>query len=203
MRSSISLGRILGIPVGVSYTWFIILALVSYIVFGQLSLQLPRWGAFPLVGLAGATGLLFFGSILAHELAHSVMATRHSLPVRGITLFLLGGVSHITRGVEAALDRVYRCLCWPAAQPGYRRRLAGHRLSCGPRVPHRTPAGGRHSGYPVAGVDQPRPWPVQSAARLSAGRRPCSSSGSYGASRATTGWLPASLSCWDRPSQLY
>ena len=97
MRSSISLGRILGIPVGVSYTWFIILALVSYIVFGQLSLQLPRWGAFPLVGLAGATGLLFFGSILAHELAHSVMATRHSLPVRGITLFLLGGVSHITR----------------------------------------------------------------------------------------------------------
>ena len=97
MRSSISLGRILGIPVGVSYTWFIILALVSYIVFGQLSLQLPRWGAFPLVGLAGATGLLFFGSILAHELAHSVMATRHSLPVRGITLFLLGGVSHITK----------------------------------------------------------------------------------------------------------
>ena len=97
MRSSISLGRILGIPVGVSYSWFIILALVSYIVFGQLSLQLPRWGAFSLVGLAGATGLLFFGSILAHELAHSVMATRHSLPVRGITLFLLGGVSHITR----------------------------------------------------------------------------------------------------------
>ena len=97
MRSSISLGRIFGIPVGVSYSWFIILALVSYVVFGQLSLQLPRWGAFPLVGMAGATGLLFFGSILAHELAHSVMATRHSLPVRGITLFLLGGVSHISR----------------------------------------------------------------------------------------------------------
>ncbi len=97
MRSSISLGSIFGIPVGVSYSWFIILALVSYVVFGQLSLQLPRWGAFPLVGMAGATGLLFFGSILAHELAHSVMATRHSLPVRGITLFLLGGVSHISR----------------------------------------------------------------------------------------------------------
>ena len=55
MRSSISLGRIFGIPVGVSYSWFIILALVSYVVFGQLSLQLPRWGAFPLVGMAGAT----------------------------------------------------------------------------------------------------------------------------------------------------
>lgn len=97
MRSTISLGRIFGIPVGVSYTWFVVLLIVSYIVFGQFSVQLPRWGAISLIGMAGATGLLFFGSILAHELAHSLMATRHSLPVRGITLFLLGGVSHITR----------------------------------------------------------------------------------------------------------
>ena len=97
MRSSISLGRIFGISVGVSYSWFIILAIVSYVVYGQLSLELPRWGTGPLVGLAGATGILFFGSILAHELAHSVVATRSGVPVRGITLFLLGGVSHISR----------------------------------------------------------------------------------------------------------
>lgn len=97
MRSSISLGRIFGISVGVSYSWFIILAIVSYIVYGQLSLELPRWGTGPLVGLAGATGILFFGSILAHELAHSLVATRSGVPVRGITLFLLGGVSHISR----------------------------------------------------------------------------------------------------------
>ena len=97
MRSSISLGRIFGISVGVSYSWFIILVIVSYIVYGQLSLELPRWGTGPLVGLAGATGILFFGSILAHELAHSIVATRSGVPVRGITLFLLGGVSHISR----------------------------------------------------------------------------------------------------------
>ena len=97
MRSSISLGRIFGISVGVSYSWFIILVIVSYIVYGQLSLELPRWGTGPLVGLAGATGILFFGSILAHELAHSLVATRSGVPVRGITLFLLGGVSHISR----------------------------------------------------------------------------------------------------------
>lgn len=97
MRSSIPLGRIFGIPVGVSYSWFIILAIVSYILYGQLSLELPRWETGPLIGLAGATGLLFFGSVLAHELAHSVVATRSGIPVHGITLFLLGGVSHISR----------------------------------------------------------------------------------------------------------
>ena len=97
MNSTFSLGRIFGIPIGVSYTWFVILIIVSFLVFDQLAFQLPRWGIMPLAGMAGATGILFFGSILAHELAHSVMATRHSLPVRGITLFLLGGVSHISR----------------------------------------------------------------------------------------------------------
>ncbi len=97
MRTSIRLGRIFGIPVGVSYSWFLILALVSYLVYGQLVVELPRWGVGPLIGLAGATGFLFFGSILAHEMAHSLVATRSGVPVRGITLFLLGGVSHITR----------------------------------------------------------------------------------------------------------
>ena len=97
MNSTFSLGRIFGIPIGVSYTWFVILIIVSFLVFDQLAFQLPRWGIATLAGMAGATGILFFGSILAHELAHSVMATRHSLPVRGITLFLLGGVSHISR----------------------------------------------------------------------------------------------------------
>ena len=97
MRSTFSLGSIFGIPVGVSYTWFIILIIVAYVVFGQFSLQLPRWGAITLAVMAAGTGLLFFGSVLAHELAHSLMATRHSLPVRGITLFLLGGVSHISK----------------------------------------------------------------------------------------------------------
>lgn len=97
MRSTFSLGSIFGIPVGVSYTWFIILIIVAYVVFGQFSLQLPRWGAITIAVMAAGTGLLFFGSVLAHELAHSLMATRHSLPVRGITLFLLGGVSHISK----------------------------------------------------------------------------------------------------------
>ncbi len=97
MRSTLSLGSIFGIPIGVSYNWFLIFVVVSFLVFDQLTLQLPRWGTVAQVGMAGATGLLFFCSILVHELAHSIMANRHSLPVRGITLFLLGGVSHISR----------------------------------------------------------------------------------------------------------
>ena len=97
MRSSITFGKLLGIPIGISYSWFLTLALVTYVLYDQLSAELPRWGAGPLFGLAGVAGLLFFGSVIAHEMAHSLMAASRGVPVRGITLFLFGGVSHITR----------------------------------------------------------------------------------------------------------
>lgn len=95
MRGNISLGRVFGIPLRLHYTWFIIFALVTY--------QLVRYAAGQAYSLGQGismgilTSILFFASIITHELAHSIVATRNSISVREITLFVFGGVSQITR----------------------------------------------------------------------------------------------------------
>jgi Zn-dependent protease len=94
MRDSIGLGKILGVPLRLHYTWFIIF------VFLTVSLVLYVSGDYPIeqrIILGIITSALFFGSIIVHELAHSVLAIRNGIPVKDITLFIFGGVSQITR----------------------------------------------------------------------------------------------------------
>ena len=100
MGPTISLGRVLGIPLSVSYTWFIILGLVTFLSRGFFKDVHPEWSVPEQWIVAGATSLLFFLSILLHELSHSVLAVRKGIPVKGITLFLFGGISQITREAE-------------------------------------------------------------------------------------------------------
>jgi Zn-dependent protease len=95
MRGNISLGRVFGIPLRLNYTWFIIFALVTFtLVLYVLDQNYPIeqriiWGIL--------TSLLFFASIITHELAHSILAIRNNIPVKEITLFVFGGVSQITK----------------------------------------------------------------------------------------------------------
>lgn len=95
MRGNISLGRVLGIPLRLHYTWFIIFAWVTFlVVFSVLDRTYPIeqriiWGIL--------ASLLFFASIVTHELAHSILAIRNNIPVKEITLFVFGGVSQITK----------------------------------------------------------------------------------------------------------
>ena len=89
------IGRFFGIEVRIDWTWLIIFALVTYSLgntFGQFHADWEptlRWG------LAIVAALLFFGSVLAHELAHSLVSQARGNPVESITLFLFGGVSNI------------------------------------------------------------------------------------------------------------
>jgi Zn-dependent protease len=95
MRGSISLGRVFGIPLRLHYTWFIIFALVAYsLVLYVLDQNHPLEQG---IILGILTSLLFFGSIVTHELAHSILAIRNNIPVKDITLFVFGGVSQITK----------------------------------------------------------------------------------------------------------
>jgi Zn-dependent protease/CBS domain-containing protein len=95
MRGNISLGKVLGIPLRLHYTWFIIFAWVTFLlVFSILDQNYPIEQR---IGLGIITSLLFFASIVIHELAHSVLAIRNHIPVKEITLFVFGGVSQITK----------------------------------------------------------------------------------------------------------
>jgi len=96
MRGSIRLGRIAGIEIGIHYSWILIFVLVSTILaLGLFPVALKGISA----GVAWVAGILaailLFASVLVHEIAHSLVAQARGIPVRSITLFILGGVSNI------------------------------------------------------------------------------------------------------------
>jgi Zn-dependent protease len=88
------LGRIAGIEIRVDTSWVVIALLVTYSLYLQLTESFEGLQTGVAVLLAGLFALLFFGSVLTHELAHAVTALRRGIPVRGITLFLFGGATH-------------------------------------------------------------------------------------------------------------
>ena len=115
MNSSFHLGRIWGIPLGINYSWFLILALVILLLSSRFSATHPQWAAPEQWGTALITALLFFGSVLAHELAHSLVAVRRGIPVTGITLFVFGGVSQISREPDRPRLELLIAIVGPAA----------------------------------------------------------------------------------------
>ena len=116
MGGAFSLGRIFGIQFRIHYSWFIIFVLIT----GSLSWQYfpytyPEWSA-PTYWLTGiATSLLFFASVVAHELAHSLVARANDIPVKSITLFLFGGVAHMTREASRHGAELRMALAGPVA----------------------------------------------------------------------------------------
>jgi Zn-dependent protease/predicted transcriptional regulator len=102
LRSQIKLGRIFGIEIGLHYSWFLIALLIVFSLSSQFHTSNPQWGDGVILSLAVATAILFFVSLLLHELAHSIVAKSNGLPVKEITLFALGGVSQIEKNPTSA-----------------------------------------------------------------------------------------------------
>jgi Zn-dependent protease len=85
-----------GIPIYLDYSWFIIFFLLVYTIgFSLMPAAYPGLSEFEYLLIGVVTSLLFFGSLLLHELAHSIVAKRNGMTIRKITLFLLGGVSDL------------------------------------------------------------------------------------------------------------
>ena len=98
MEANIKLGKIWGIPLGLHISWFLIFGLVTWsLAAGYLPGEYPRLSQTTYWLMGAATSLLFFGSVLLHELGHSIIALRNAIPVRSITLFIFGGVAQIGR----------------------------------------------------------------------------------------------------------
>ena len=96
MRQTFSLGRIGGIRIGVNWSVLLIVALLAYgLAAGQFPAEAPRRPVAEYVAAAILTAVAYIGSLLAHELAHSLVARRNGVKVEGITLWLLGGVSRL------------------------------------------------------------------------------------------------------------
>ncbi|WP_184545618.1 site-2 protease family protein [Streptosporangium becharense] len=94
------MGRPFGIPVYVSPTWFIVAAFITYTFQQPFALYLPELSVPVTYLIAFAFAVLLYVSVLLHELAHCVVARMYGLPVRRVTLYLLGGVSEIEREPE-------------------------------------------------------------------------------------------------------
>jgi Zn-dependent protease len=95
---SFKIGRIFGIDIGVHWSWVFILLIVTWsFATGVLEHYYPGWSASARWGVGALISVIFFVSILLHELSHSVVANRAGLPVQNITLFVFGGVSNLTR----------------------------------------------------------------------------------------------------------
>ncbi|MBC6462658.1 M50 family metallopeptidase [Actinomadura sp. HBU206391] len=88
------MGRLFGIPVYVSPTWFIVAVVITWIFEEPASRVVDRPASY-LVAFTYA--VLLYASVFVHELSHSVVARLFGLPVRAITLHILGGVSEIER----------------------------------------------------------------------------------------------------------
>ena len=128
--STLGLGAVSGIPVGLHYSWFLLLGLVTWSLATQFYPSLYwGWTGAQYWATALAAALLLFASVLAHEFAHSLVARRRGIGVHGITLFLLGGISRLRSeprtaweefsiaSVGPATSIVLAGLFWLALQP--------------------------------------------------------------------------------------
>ena len=113
MRPTIRLGRLFGIEIGVHYSWLIIAFLIVFSLAGNFQLTNPQWPPQVIWSLAVITALLFFASIVVHELAHAVVAIRRGMPVRSITLFALGGVANIEKESTDAKSEFWMAIVGP------------------------------------------------------------------------------------------
>ena len=95
-RHNIPLGRILGISIGLDYSWFVIFALLTWMLAeSYFPAEFKDWPPLLYWFVGAMTAVMLFVSVLLHELGHSVVALRYKIPVRSITLFLFGGVAQI------------------------------------------------------------------------------------------------------------
>jgi Zn-dependent protease/predicted transcriptional regulator len=94
VTTSIELGRIFGIRIGINWSWLVVFALISWtLAAGVFPETNPGLSDGAYIAMAIVAAVLFFASLLLHELGHAFEAQREGMEIEGITLWLFGGVA--------------------------------------------------------------------------------------------------------------
>ncbi len=109
------IAKILGIPIYLDASWLLIFGLITYSLAMNFGEQHPKWTPVQHWSVGILTSLLFFGSVLFHELAHSVVALRYKIPVHSITLFIFGGLARIGREPSKPIQEFNIAVAGPLA----------------------------------------------------------------------------------------
>ena len=118
-KHTISIGRILGIPIGVDPSWFLIFALLTWMLAASyFPVEFAGWPTAQYWVVGAITSLLLFGSVILHELGHSVVALRYKIPVKSITLFVFGGVAQIEAEPPSAASEFWIAIAGPVVSFG-------------------------------------------------------------------------------------
>jgi Zn-dependent protease len=111
----IRIGRILGIPIYLDLSWILIFGWITLVLALQFGKEYSQWNEAEQWTVGIATSLLFFGSVVFHELAHSVVAQHYKIKVMSITLFLFGGLARIGREPSKAIQEFNIAIAGPLA----------------------------------------------------------------------------------------
>jgi Zn-dependent protease len=107
------IGKVFGIDIRVDSSWVFIFVLLTWNLASVFSAWHADWPVYQRIGVALIAALLFFGCLLLHELAHSLVARRYGLGVRSITLFLFGGVSNLEHEPPSARCEFFMAIAGP------------------------------------------------------------------------------------------
>lgn len=114
LRGGIPIGKAFGISLRLHYSWFLIFALVTWaLAAGYFPSTYPTWSLSARIAAGLITSVLFFGSVLVHELMHSIVSQRQGVRVQSITLFIFGGVSQITSEPKQPRDEFRMAVVGP------------------------------------------------------------------------------------------
>ena len=114
MPGSFRIARLFGIELRIHISWVVIFGLVFFSLWNDVfPSQYPFWSDQKTLLVSVITALLFFSSIVAHELSHSLVARRFNMRVSSITLFLLGGVANLQEEPPSAKAEFYMAAAGP------------------------------------------------------------------------------------------
>lgn len=118
MGNAFRVGKLFGIELRIDPSWLFIFVLVGWSLTSLFTAWHPNWSLGTSILVALASALMFFVSVLLHELAHSVVALAYGIPVRDITLHLFGGVSNIEKEPPTPMSEFLIAIVGPIASIG-------------------------------------------------------------------------------------